>query len=321
VTRGAAGRASSWAELAELGTLRALRFGIWLQRRLGRRPLQAVLWLSALYFAASGGSVRRASLRYLQRLYASPEGRAALGRPPGFAAVVRHLHAFAENLADRVAVWGGGLAGLTLVHDGSQKLFSVARAGRGGILLGAHLGSFDMLRLIAERYEVVVNVLLYERHAERINALFESLSPRKRVRIIELDPTSLRAAFAIRACLARGEFVAILADRMRPGQPGRAAEVAFLGRPARFPLAPFLLPALIGCPAHLALCVRTGPGRYQTLLRPLAGPRRVPRREREKYALELLERYVRLLEATCQEHPFQWFNFYDFWGEEEVAAV
>jgi predicted LPLAT superfamily acyltransferase len=52
----------------------------------------------------------------------------------------------------------------------------------------------------------------------------------------------------------------------------------------------------------------------------VAGPRRVPRAEREKYARELLERYVRLLEQGCQEHPFQWFNFYDFWGEEGPSA-
>lgn len=308
-----------WAELAELGSARALRLGAWLQRRLGRRGMRAVLWLSALYFAATRGGARRASLAYQRRLYASREGRVALGRAPGPAGVLRHFLAFAENLSDRIAVWGGGLAGMELSHDGSQKLFSVARAGRGGLLLGAHVGSFDMLRLVAERYQVVVNVLLYRRNAERINALFDSLSPRNRVRIIELDPTSLRAAFAIRSCLARGEFVAILADRVRPGDPGRSAEVSFLGRPARFPLAPFLLPALLGCPAHLALCVRTGPGSYRTLLRPIAGPRRVARPEREKYARELLERYAQLLEAVCLEHPFQWFNFYDFWGEEAEA--
>jgi predicted LPLAT superfamily acyltransferase len=197
----------------------------------------------------------------------------------------------------------------------------VARAGRGAILLGAHLGSFDLLRIIAENYQIAVNVLLYRRNAERINALFDSLSPQSRVRIIELDPASLRAAFAIRACLERGELVAILADRLRPGEPGRAAEVGFLGRPARFPLAPFLLPPLLGCPAFLALCLRTGPRRYRTLLRPLAAPRRVPRREREKVARELLERYVQLLESTCQELPLQWFNFYDFWGDEEKGVA
>jgi len=309
-------RPAGWAELAEVGTLRALRLGAWLQRRLGRRPMQAVLWVSALYFALRRGAARRASLHYLRRLYGTPAGRAALGRRPGFPAVVRHFHAFAESLSDRILAWGGGLGGLQLEHDGSEKLFSVARSGRGGILLGAHLGSFDMLRLVAGKYQVVVNVLLYRENARRINALFDSLSSENRVRIIELDPASLDAAFAIRACLGRGELVAILADRVRPGEPGRSAEVDFLGRPARFPLAPFLLPALLGCPAFLALCVRTGPRRYRTLLRPLATPRRVPRREREKHARELILRYAGLLEATCQELPFQWFNFYDFWGEE-----
>jgi predicted LPLAT superfamily acyltransferase len=29
-----------------------------------------------------------------------------------------------------------------------------------------------------------------------------------------------------------------------------------------------------------------------------------------------MERYVALLGALCVESPYNWFNFYDFWGED-----
>jgi predicted LPLAT superfamily acyltransferase len=33
---------------------------------------------------------------------------------------------------------------------------------------------------------------------------------------------------------------------------------------------------------------------------------------------EALERYVRTLEELCRDAPFNWFNFFDFWGEDEA---
>ena len=77
---------------------------------------------------------------------------------------------------------------------------------------------------------------------------------------------------------------------------------------------------MLECPVLFALCVGTGPAHYETLLRPIGDAARVPRSEREKRARELLARYVALLESTCTRLPFQWFNFYDFWGDDAEAA-
>jgi predicted LPLAT superfamily acyltransferase len=30
--------------------------------------------------------------------------------------------------------------------------------------------------------------------------------------------------------------------------------------------------------------------------------------------MNALEKYVRSLETVVQENPYEWFNFYDFWG-------
>jgi predicted LPLAT superfamily acyltransferase len=88
---------------------------------------------------------------------------------------------------------------------------------------------------------------------------------------------------------------------------------SFLGRPARFPLGPFLLAGLLGCPVLLTLCLRTDDARYQTVVKPLTPGQVVPRAEREKCAGELLEAYARMLEEACCRAPRQWFNFYEFW--------
>jgi predicted LPLAT superfamily acyltransferase len=308
--------ANRWAAVAELGTARALRFAGALQRHVGRRGTLLIAWPSVLYFFLRSRQARRGSRRYLERLYASPEARVAIGRRPGARAVLHHLYEFSVQLYDRLVIWSGQLDTMQVEHDGSGLLFDLARRGEGALLLGAHLGSIDMLRLLSEKYQLVVNVVAFFGNAERINAFFGSLDSETRVRVIDIDPGSVRAAFEIRACLKRGEFVAILADRTAPGKTSRVTRTMFLGDAADFPLAPFQLAGVLDCPVFFALCVRRGDTRYETVLRPIATAERVPRGEREKRASELLERYVALLESYCRELPYQWFNFYDFWGDE-----
>jgi predicted LPLAT superfamily acyltransferase len=326
-----------WAQVAESGTLHALRFVAWWHRLLGRGPSVALLWLPAVYFALRSRPARRASRRYLERVWATPEGRRSLRRRPGFGDVVRHLHTFAVALYDRMLVWGGALDSIRVEHDGSEKIFEVAQGRRGALLLGAHLGSIDMLWFLSRKYQLVVNVIGYHGNAQRINAFLESFAPNERLRMIDMDANSVSAAFEIKACIERGEFVLILPDRIAPGRTGRTAEASFLGQPASFPLGPFLLAGVLECPVLFALCLCTGPARYETLLRPLGDAARVPlgdaarvplgdaarvpRGEREKRARELLAGYVALLESSCTRLPLQWFNFYDFWGDDAETGA
>lgn len=302
-----------WTKIAEVGTARALRIGSWIQRRVGRRAGLLLLRIAVAYFFVRNARLRRASRQYLERLHSIPAGRAALGRPPDARMVFRHIYEFAINLYDRTLVWSGAIDHMSLLHDGSGKLFELAGSGRGALLLGAHLGNFDMLWLVSRKYKLVVNVVAFFGNAERINALLEASDPSAGVRVIDLDPGSIGAALEIRSRIERGEFVVILADRLPPGSTSRVAEAALLGAPARFPLAPFLLPGALGCPVYFALCARRGDALYETILRPLARGERVARRDREKHAQELVQAYVSQLEQFCVELPYQWFNFYDFW--------
>jgi len=316
--RAAAGRrsaSSDWSRFGERGTMGALRFGRACYRVLGRGArlllIPAVVWFYVKERAWNGWS-----RRHLEAVWGHPEGRAALGRRPGPFAAFRHYFEFAVQTFDRMALWGGGAEHFTMEHQGSEHLFALAREERGALLLGAHLGSFDMARTLARDYGLVLNVVMFTGNAERINRLFEEIDPESRVRVVSLDPTSVRTAFEIKACLDRGELVGILADRVPVGSREKPIAVPFLGRQRAFPSSPFLLATLLGCPVLLSLCVRTGPSRYYTWVTPLSDGRRLPRAERAKGAEELVRAYAAELEAACLRHPHQWFNFYD----EEPAS-
>jgi predicted LPLAT superfamily acyltransferase len=279
--------------------------------------MQLLLWGIAVYFSLFARDVRRASRQYLDHLWASPEGRVALGRSPNFLTVVRHIQSFAVSLYDRMVVWGGALEDFEIEHDGSGEIFEFASRRRGALLLGAHLGSFELLWFLSRKYDLAINVVVFYENAERINAFFDALNPKIHMRAIGLDPTSVQAAFEIKACIDRGEIVVILADRPETREHSRSSLVTFLGAPASFPLGPFLLAGTLECPTLMALCVRTGDSRYRTVLRPLREAVHIPRQEREKRAQELLEQFVGNLESYCHLFPFEWFNFFEFWDETQ----
>jgi predicted LPLAT superfamily acyltransferase len=305
---------ATWANAAERGSIGALRAMAWVYRRFGRSVGTMILTPIAAYFLLRDRKARRASLQYLRRLHAWPEGIQAFERKPGLLESLRHFREFAINIFDRLCVWTGEADRIEIRDDGgSEHLFRLVQERRGAILLGAHLGSFDMLRVLSERQKFKVNVLMFSRHAAKITSFFERLHPGAGLRVIQLDPGSIRSIFEIKACIDRGEFVGILGDRMGPGEHGRVGTASFLGRPARFPLGPFLLAGLLGCPVVLSLCLRTGDARYETVVKPLGLGQVVPRAERVKRAQELLDAYARSLEEACCRAPGQWFNFYDFW--------
>ena len=234
-----------------------------------------------------------------------------------------HVFEFAVQLFDRMVSWGDSFDRMEMEKSGSVALLELARSGRGGILVGAHLGSFDLLRLVADRYEVRVNVLMFTAHADRINAFFARLDPRSRVRVLPIDPDSVQTAFAVRRCVEQGEFVGHprrpraagrarahrggALPRPRGGVPDRALRA---GGAARLPAAALPLPAhrrrpLRGDRPHALRGRAPAPG------------------ARAERARELLEAYVRELEVWCRRVPYQWFNFYDFWasaGATEITA-
>ena len=306
--------AAAWAGVAERGSTIGMWITVLAYRVLGRR-LSTVLVLGIVsYFFATDRRGRRASRRYLERLHAVEGGAAALGHPPSLRDSFRHYREFGLAVLDRLR-FTLGAEDIEIVLRGEECLAALIADKRGAILLGAHLGSFDALRVLAERTGVVVNVMMVTRHAPRINALLRRLNPAADLRVLEAGPGAGDTVFRLKACLERGEFVAILGDRIGGGVRARVVRVPFLGAPAPFPQGPFLLAHALGCPMVLLIALRRSAHRYEVFAEPLAAEVVLPRPERAQRLPEIARRYAERLEAYCLAAPYQWFNFFDFWGE------
>ena len=292
---------AGWLEQRERGNLAALRLMTWLTLTLGYRFGRALLYPICLYFLLFSPVARRASRDFLCRVH---------GRTPRTREVFRHFHTFASTLHDRVEVLAGHAAQFEVRLHGAEALESLLAGHRGCLLLGSHLGSFEILRVIGEsRRRLAVNLVMHEDNARKTSRWLRALAPELAERIIA--PGRPDTLLRVRECLERGELVAILGDRVFGAE--RSVTCEFLGAKTRFPAGPILAAALLQVPVATFFCLYRGPRRYEGYFEPLV-ERITPQREaRDQAVARCVAKYAGRLEAQARAAPDNWFNFYDFW--------
>lgn len=306
----------AWYTVQERGSMVGMRIVVWLYRIVGRRTAKLLLHPIVAYYFLTANEARRASFKYLQRVYATPGGDQALGSPPSSRHVFRQFLEFARSLLDRVGFWLADAEAFRIMIRGREHLDRVASLARGAVVLGSHLGSFDAMRLMADMQSPLrVHVLMYTQHAPQINRLlgWRHKSLGALVRVIPIVPGSLEHAIEARACVRRGELVAILADRTPVSRRGRTSRVEFLGSLADLPQGPVRLAALLGCPVLMMTALRVGDRAYEICIEPLAERIVLPREGREEAIRSHCQHYADRLAGQCMRAPHQWFNFFDFW--------
>jgi predicted LPLAT superfamily acyltransferase len=268
-----------------------------------------VLHPIALYFVLFAPTARRHSLRYLSR---------ALGRPARWSDAYRHVHSFAATILDRVYLLRGRLDLFDLRLQGVDAIDQAMAEGHGAFLLGAHLGSFEVLRTAGcAQGKLRVAMVMYPDNARKINAALSAVAPDAKPEIIALG--RMDSMLAVRDWLDGGGLAGMLGDRVLhdSSQHGKELRVSFLGREARFTDGPFRLAALLRRRVIFMAGLYLGGNRYEVRFEPLADfTQRCDAAERERRIRGAVCSYVARLESLCREHPYNWFNFHDFWQED-----
>ena len=295
---------TAWKERDEIGNTFWLRVVVWVSRSCGRGVAQLFMWPTALYFFLRRGPERRASRLYLNRV---------LGRPASAWNVYRHIHCFSATILDRLFLFSERFRRFDIRAHGLPALDAALDAGKGVLLIGSHLGSFDALRVLSlERPEVKVRIVLDVEHSQKLSQFLNALNPSLAASIINARAAGPAAAIAIKQALDENAIVALLADR---GQPNNPTEMAsFLGFPAPFPLSPWLLAAAVKTPVMLAFGLYQGGNRYDLHFETFADRLTIDRNRRAEVLSEILQRFADRLAHYARLAPYNWFNFYDFWN-------
>jgi predicted LPLAT superfamily acyltransferase len=293
--------AARWAALPERGAPVLLRLTGWIAIHIGRTVARLLLYPITFYFILTGRAARSASFDFLSRV-----GE----RPARWWHVFRHFNWFAATILDRIYLLKGQFQHFHVTVHQKEVLHRQIESGQGCILLGSHLGSFEVLRAIGvTQKEFPLKVLMDIEHNEKITAFLDALNRRIASTVIEPDrPDTL---LRVKESLDAGYLIGILGDR--PTNDGKTVRCNFLGAPTTFPVGPFILAGVMHCPIILFFGIYRGGNRYDIFFEKLADEVELNRERRSEALQQWAQRYVARLEHYAHMAPYNWFNFYPFW--------
>lgn len=293
----------AWQQQPERGNRIGVRAMIWVAESLGRPMARVLLYPICFYFLMSSGAAHRSVARFRERV---------LGRPARWPELFRHFHAFASTILDRLYFLRAQLDPFDIQFHGLDLLDRELAKGQGCVLLGAHLGSFEVLRAVGLfRRQLDIRVLMDEQNAPMVRSLIQELNPAVAGTVIQVG--GVETMLQVKECLDRGGIVGVMGDRVT--QNDRTIACKFFGREARFPTGPIRLAQVTRSPLMLFFGLYRGGNRYEIHLESFSLEATPSHDRREVDVTGALQRYADRLEDFCRRAPENWFNFYDFWDE------
>ncbi len=292
-----------WTSQPERGNVFWLTVISWIARHLGRAVASFFLYPITLYFFMTSPVTRKASADFLRRVQ---------GREPSVREIFRHHRYFAATILDRIYLLLGRESQFEIETFNADKVLAYIHSKQGCLLLGAHLGSFEVLRATGvHQYQDTfeLRILMHEEQNQSITQFLNVLAPEVASTVLPIGrpDTMLR----VKECLDQGGLVAMLADRIIDGDNSVSCD--FLGEPAEFPRGPAILAHALKVPVFTCFGLYLGGNRYQIHFDLLSEAPDVKREDRERAIEDFTCRYAARLEQYAKKAPFNWFNFYDFW--------
>jgi len=307
-------RGGHWASMGESTWVGGIAFLLWVYRVFGRGPFRIAAFPVVFGNWLLRPVVRRASLDYLRRIAADRPSSIRAGTMLS----LRHVMLFADTLLDKMLAVGGRYPASRIRVEGRAALRAQIATGRGAVIVTAHMGCLELCEHLADESAGVVrlNILMHTHHAEKFNRILSRLNPSTTVRFIEVADFGPGVAMRLAERIATGECVALAGDRVPVAAGGSVTTANFLGEPARFPVGPYVLAALLDCPLYLLSCIHEGDG-YVIQFKELARKVNLPRSERTARLAGYADDYARALETVLRQSPLDWFNFFDFWKQSD----
>jgi len=191
-----------------------------------------------------------------------------------------------------------------------EPLDAAIRRGRGTILIGLHMGNWDLAGVALASRGYPIHAVMESFASPQVDRLIRSTREAWGIRCIPLHG-AMRPLFK---ALRRNEIVALVTDRPA-GDDGTV--VNFFGAPSSWPTGPATLALRTGAQIVPGYLIRqpdnTFVGRFLSL-----PPLDLTDDQRQNVRL-LTQAIVTTLEEPIREHPEQWFMFRKMWDDEIVA--
>jgi len=295
---------AEWTEQEERSNPFTLKLICYIALNLSRGFARLLLWPITLYFFIGSPSSRFSSQQYLRRIQ---------GHQGNAWEVIHHIHHFSAVILDRVYFLTDQFDRFTIDIYDEAFLDDAVSQGKGAILLGSHVGSFEVLRCLAlRRKKLPLKILMHQDHNAMITQILDELNPDVAASVINLaKPTAL---LEMKEALEQGSLIGMLGDRVLANE--KKVPCTFLGEAVNFPAGPFKLAEMLNVPVIGFFGIYTGSNHYEIHHTLLYNGKKITDEQSDETVERLTQEYAMSIETMLQHHPYNWFNFYDYWEDK-----
>ena len=270
-------------------------------RNFGLRFAYFVLYFVAFYFFFFSFKGTKAIFYYFHR-------RLGYSKFKSIFKVYRNYCVFGQTVIDKVAISSGLRNKFTYEFDGVEILKHLLRNKKGGILISAHVGNFEIAEFFFNEIDDLsqINLVTTDNEHGAIKEYIESVSSKSKLNLI-LIKGDLSHIFEINNALNNNELICFTGDRYFEGS--KTLSEKLLGKEAKFPAGTFLLSSKLKVPVVFVYVMKESAKHYHLYTREA--------NIKITNAQNLLKSYTESIAWVLKKYPYQWFNYFDFWEENK----
>ena len=218
----------------------------------------------------------------------------------------KSYYTFGQTIIDKISISAGMRNKFSYEFDGVEKLIQLLEEKKGGVLISAHIGNFEIAEHFFSEIDVnfQINLVTTDLEHSAIKEYLEQISTKSRIKTIIIKD-DLSHIFEINAAFARNELVCFTGDSYFEGVKSLPEEL--LGEEAKFPAGPFLIASRLKVPVVFVYVMKEPNLHYHLYTRDV----HVKHRDEKG----LLKAYTESVESMLKRYPLQWFNYFDFWDK------
>lgn len=221
---------------------------------------------------------------------------------------------FGKFLLDRFYIYAGHINKYAVARIEKDLVFKYFTTDKPLVMVSAHVGNFEISSYLCGHLPKKLNVLAFAGETAQMQKFRKGAMEQNNIEMVEVSD-SMEHIFKINDVIRDCEAITLAGDRTFTGR--RNHKFTFLGAEAEFPIgiyniadrfqADFIAMFVLGTKKWF---------RYRVHVEQIKVDPEI--KGREARAIAYGQKYVEILERVIRENPYQWFNFYDFWGQKSV---
>jgi predicted LPLAT superfamily acyltransferase len=247
------------------------------------------------------------SWRSSKIIYRFYRNKLQLRRAVSLYKLYRNYYIFGQTLIDKIAIMTGSEDRFTFNFDGEHILRQITAMQKGGILLSAHIGNWEIAGFLLKRLNTKINIVIFDGEHQKIKQYLSSVTEKSAANFIVIK-NDLSHIYQIAEAFKNNELVCMHADRFVEGN--KTMQTSFLGQPARFPLGPFLLAAKFKVPVSFVFAMKESNLHYHFFAGEIKD---YSAYQKDMFTEKMLAEFAEEMGKKVKAYPEQWFNYYDFW--------